>query len=87
MLSKTILTISLKAGELGWAERAKKVVARFCDLTDFIVNKLGVTDVGAYLPGKAVYHPSCSLTRKLGIVDEPNRSLERCKRVRSYSYS
>ena len=60
-----------KAGELGWAERAKKVVARFCDLTDFIVNKLGVTDVGAYLPGKAVYHPSCSLTRKLGIVDEP----------------
>ena len=60
-----------KAGELGWAERAKKVVARFCDLTDFIVNKLGVTDVGAYLPGKSVYHPSCSLTRKLGIVDEP----------------
>ena len=47
------------------------IVARFCDLTDFIVNKLGVTDVGAYLPGKAVYHPSCSLTRKLGIVDEP----------------
>ena len=60
-----------KVGELDWAERAKKVVARFCDLTDFIVNKLGVTDVGAYLPGKAVYHPSCSLTRKLGIVDEP----------------
>lgn len=59
------------AGELDWAKRAQKVASRFCDLTDFIVNKLGITDIGAYLPGKAVYHPSCSLTRKLGIVDEP----------------
>lgn len=58
-------------GEKEWAERAKKVADRFFDLTYFIVNKLGVKDVGAYLPGKAVYHPSCSLSRKLGIVDEP----------------
>lgn len=54
-----------------WAERAKKVSARFHDLTDFIVNHLGVTKVGAKLPGKAVYHPSCSLFRKLGVVNEP----------------
>lgn len=58
-------------GEIQWAERAKKVANRFYDLTDFIVNVLGVTDVGAKLPGKAVYHPSCSLFRKLGIVNEP----------------
>lgn len=58
-------------GETEWAARAKKVADRFHDLTDFIVNKLGITDVGAYLPGKAVYHPSCSLSRKLGIVNEP----------------
>ena len=40
----------------------KKVAARFYDLTDFIVNKLGVTDIGAHLAGRAVYHPSCSLS-------------------------
>lgn len=62
-----------------WAERAKKVAERFHDLTDFIVNTLGVTDVGAYLPGKAVYHPSCSLFRKLGIVDEPITLLQKVK--------
>ncbi|AWX15188.1 hypothetical protein CEP48_02975 [Mergibacter septicus] len=57
--------------EPDWAERAKKVADRFHDLTDFIVNHIGITNVGAKLPGKAVYHPSCSLFRKLGIVDEP----------------
>lgn len=30
-----------------------------------------MTDVGARLPGKAVYHPSCSLFRKLGVTEEP----------------
>ena len=51
----------------------------FYDLTDFIVNKLGVTDIGAHLPGRAVYHPSCSLFRKLGIVNEPIELLKHVK--------
>ncbi|AKO45483.1 (Fe-S)-binding protein [[Haemophilus] ducreyi] len=58
-------------GEADWAIRAEKVAKRFYDLTDFIVNVLKVTNVGARLTGKAVYHPSCSLTRKLGVVNEP----------------
>lgn len=66
-------------GEPEWAARAKKVADRFYDLTDFIVNKLGVTNVGATLTGKAVYHPSCSLSRKLGIVNEPITLLQNVK--------
>lgn len=66
-------------GESQWAERAKKVADRFYDLTDFIVNKLGVTNVGATLNGRAVYHPSCSLFRKLGIVNEPVTLLQNVK--------
>lgn len=54
-----------------WAARAEKVAARMFDLTSFIVNQLGVVDVGARLPGKAVYHPSCSLFRKMGVKEEP----------------
>ena len=68
-----------RTNEPEWAERAKKVAARFYDLTDFIVNKLGVTDIGAHLPGRAVYHPSCSLFRKLGIVNEPIELLKHVK--------
>ncbi|QLB21520.1 hypothetical protein A6B43_08280 [Vespertiliibacter pulmonis] len=66
-------------GEKDWAERAKKVADRFYDLTDFIVNVLGITQVGATLKGKAIYHPSCSLSRKLGIVNEPLKLLENVK--------
>ena len=62
-----------------WAERAEKVAARIHDLTGFIVNELGVTDVGARLPGRAVYHPSCSLFRKLGIREEPLKLLSNVK--------
>ena len=43
------------------------------------MNKLGVTDIGAHLAGRAVYHPSCSLFRKLGIVNEPIELLKHVK--------
>ncbi|WP_009875552.1 (Fe-S)-binding protein [Actinobacillus pleuropneumoniae] len=66
-------------GEPEWAKRAEKIAARLYDLTDFIVNVLKRTDVGASLTGKAVYHPSCSLSRKLGIVDEPLTLLKNVK--------
>ena len=59
------------ADEPEWASRAEKVAARMQDLTSFIVNTLGVVDVGASLQGRAVYHPSCSLARKLRVKDEP----------------
>lgn len=54
-----------------WAERANRIAERMFDLTTFIVRHFGMTDVGARLPGKAVYHPSCSLFRKLGVTEEP----------------
>jgi L-lactate dehydrogenase complex protein LldE len=54
-----------------WREKAEELAARIWEITDFIVTVLGVTDVGATLPGKAVYHPSCHLTRLLGIKEQP----------------
>lgn len=67
------------ADEPEWALRAEKVAARMYDLTSFIVNTLGVVDVGARLSGKAVYHPSCSLFRKLGVKEEPITLLKHVK--------
>ena len=62
-----------------WAERAERVAARLHDLTSFIVNVLGVEDVGAHLEGRAVYHPSCSLSRKLGVKEEPVKLLKKVR--------
>jgi L-lactate dehydrogenase complex protein LldE len=41
------------------------------ELSDFLVNKLNVTDFGAALDGKAVYHDSCAGLRECGIKKEP----------------
>lgn len=56
-------------------EKAKKVAEKTYELTDFIVNVLKVEDVGAKLEGKATYHPSCHMTRLLGVTESPRKLL------------
>lgn len=63
------------ADEPEWAARAEKISARLFELTQFIVNELKVENVGARLTGRGVYHPSCSLIRKLGVREEPLKLL------------
>lgn len=58
-----------------WHERAVAVANRVHELTSFIVDELGVEDVGAHLDGKAVYHPSCSLLRKMHVIEQPLKLL------------
>lgn len=49
------------------------------ELTDFLVNVLKITDVGASLEGIATYHDSCSALREYGIKKEPRILLENVK--------
>jgi L-lactate dehydrogenase complex protein LldE len=51
------------------------VAARTYELSEFLVRKLGVDDVGAYYPHRVVYHPSCHGLRMLQIGDAPLRLL------------
>lgn len=53
-----------------WHERAKDLAARTYELSEFLVRKLGVTDVGARYEGKVAFHYACHL-RGLGVTDEP----------------
>ncbi len=52
-------------------EKALQLKNKIYELTDFIVNVLQTTDVGASLKAKAAYHPSCHLTRLLGVKEPP----------------
>jgi len=47
--------------------------------SDFLVNILGVEDVGATLYGKATYHDSCAALRECRIKEEPRKLLSRVK--------
>ncbi|MGW3988056.1 (Fe-S)-binding protein [Streptomyces sp. NPDC004830] len=51
------------------------VVPKTYELTEFLVDVLGVTDVGAYYPHKVTYHPTCHGLRALGLGERPKRLL------------
>ncbi len=61
-----------------WRQRAEDFGARTRELSDFLVNVLGVEDVGARFAAKATYHMACHL-RGIGIKDEPLRLLSRVR--------
>jgi L-lactate dehydrogenase complex protein LldE len=60
----------------------KQVVAiqkNIFEFSEFLVNKLGITDVGASLEGKATYHDSCAGLRECRIKNEPRQLLMNVK--------
>ncbi|MFD7631547.1 (Fe-S)-binding protein [Streptomyces sp. NPDC059851] len=57
------------------ARLAEDLAPRVYELTEFLVDVLGVTDVGAHFPHTVTYHPSCHGLRGLGLGDRPRRLL------------
>jgi L-lactate dehydrogenase complex protein LldE len=52
------------------------VADRVFELTEFLVDRLGVVDVGATFPHRVTLHPTCHSLRVLRIGDRPRRLLE-----------
>jgi L-lactate dehydrogenase complex protein LldE len=52
------------------------VAGRVFELTEFLVDRLGVVDVGATFPHRVTLHPTCHSLRVLRIGDRPKRLLE-----------
>jgi L-lactate dehydrogenase complex protein LldE len=61
-----------------WWPRAEDMARRTHELSDFLVNVLGLEDVGARYEGKVTYHMACHL-RGLGLLTEPERLLRHVK--------
>ncbi|KKD52421.1 MULTISPECIES: (Fe-S)-binding protein [Paenibacillus] len=58
-----------------WLESARRLEQKTYEFTQFMVQVLGVTDVGASFPHTVTYHPSCHGTRLLGVKEEPMKLL------------
>src|SRR5436190_264941 len=56
-----------------WQVRADRIAAKTHELSVFLVNRLGVENVGAISNSKATWHDACHGLRDLGIRDEPRR--------------
>ncbi|WP_342417676.1 (Fe-S)-binding protein [Paenibacillus sp. FSL R10-2782] len=58
-----------------WLDSARRLEQKTYEFTQFMVQVLGVTDVGASFPYTVTYHPSCHGTRLLGVKEEPMQLL------------
>jgi len=64
-------------------ERIVGVGQRVFELTEFLVEVMGVRDVGAHFPHKVTLHNGCHTRRELGVVDPP---LELLRHVEGLTY-
>ena len=67
--------MATEAGDPGLASAAEEVASRTHELSEFLVDVLGVTDVGAYYPHRVTYHPTCHSLRMLEVGDAPLKLL------------
>ena len=63
--------LARRAGDQGLAAEVEATAPRVHELSEFLVDVLGVTDVGASYPHRVTYHPTCHSLRMLGVGDKP----------------
>ena len=55
--------------------RIKELGNRCFEFSEYLVDVLGVVNIGAVFPAKVTYHDSCHLLRGLGIASQPRKLL------------
>jgi L-lactate dehydrogenase complex protein LldE len=63
--------LAAACGDAKLQRAVAELVLRMFELSELLVDQLGVTDVGAYYPHRVVYHPSCHGLRTLKLGDKP----------------
>ncbi len=67
--------LAARTGDAGLQAAVAGLAPRVLELSELLVDRLGVTDVGAFFPHRVTYHPSCHLLRLLRVGDAPRRLL------------
>jgi len=67
--------VARRSGDTALAERVAELAPKTYELTEFLVDVLGVEDVGAHFPHVVTYPPTCHSLRMLGVGDRPRRLL------------
>jgi L-lactate dehydrogenase complex protein LldE len=69
----------LFADNPAWLPRAQVLASRIYEFTEYLVDKLNVTDLGAHWNGTLTYHPSCHTLRAMNIDRQPRTLLANVK--------
>ena len=67
--------VAKRSGDQALVRGVEALSPRVYELSEFLVDVLGVVDVGAYFPHKVTMHPTCHSSRLLGVGDRPERLL------------
>ena len=67
------------AGDEPLARAAEALAARTFELSEFLIDVLGVDDVGAWFPHRVTYHPTCHALRLLRVGERPLRLLRQVR--------
>ena len=68
-------TVAAQYGTAGLQDEVRGVAPKVYELSEFLIDVLGVEDVGAYYPHRVTYHPTCHGLRMLRVGDRPLRLL------------
>ena len=63
--------VAERAGDPALVEAVTEIGPKVHELSEFLVDVVGVTDVGAYFPHRVTYHPTCHSLRMLRVGDRP----------------
>jgi L-lactate dehydrogenase complex protein LldE len=74
--------VARRSGDPALTASLAEIGPRTYELTEFLVDVLGVTDVGASFPHAVAYHPTCHSLRMLGVGDRPTRLLREVRGLR-----
>ena len=67
--------VARRHGDAAWPGAPRPWPARTFELSQLLIDVLGVEDVGAYYPHRVTYHPTCHSLRLLRVGDRPIRLL------------
>jgi L-lactate dehydrogenase complex protein LldE len=67
--------LELFADDPTWLARARELAAKTSELSEFLVDRMGMTVTGASYAARVAYHPSCHLLRGLGVDRQPQALL------------
>lgn len=73
--------IARRSGDARLHEQVAGLSPRVYELSEFLVDVLQVTDVGAYFPHRVTYHPTCHSLRMLRVGDKPLSLLRAVKGI------
>jgi L-lactate dehydrogenase complex protein LldE len=73
--------VARRYGDESLALRAEAVAARTYELSELLVDVLGVEDVGATYPHRVTYHPTCHSLRMIRVADKPVRLLRQVRGI------